>query len=353
MKIQKRVVDPSLIGTTDIVIGTGLEASILGARLARGGRKVLQTDGNRYYGESYGPARCDPPPPFPVDGLAMVILSSGPFVSRLLEDEVAPYLEFKPVDSTWVAVDGVTERVPASKSDVFTSTSLTLLEKRAISRFFADVKDRTGQGSRDRTLFDVLTTDFKFSCRLADIMVVAVALGSGRDMSELDGRAAILSYMSSIGRYGQTPFLAPVFGSGEWAQAYARQCAVLGGTQILGWENGGEFGDEPEGAAVHRPQPQALVHRLALAFESQNEELCTLVILDDGRVVYGLRLTHAAQACKPGNVVWHFTSDHEVDLQVALRSIPFDSGSQPIWTGRWLCQAHCPALTADQINQKI
>lgn len=40
-------------------------------------------------------------------------------------------------------------------------------------------------------------------------------------------------FLSSLGRYGQTPFLFPMFGCGEIPQCFCRLCAVFGGVYCL------------------------------------------------------------------------------------------------------------------------
>ena len=42
------------------------------------------------------------------------------------------------------------------------------------------------------------------------------------------------SYASSLGVYGATPFLSPLYGTGELPQAFCRLSAVFGGVFILG-----------------------------------------------------------------------------------------------------------------------
>ena len=41
------------------------------------------------------------------------------------------------------------------------------------------------------------------------------------------------NYMESLGRYGATPFIASLYGFGEFCQAFCRLGAVYGGTYML------------------------------------------------------------------------------------------------------------------------
>lgn len=40
-------------------------------------------------------------------------------------------------------------------------------------------------------------------------------------------------YMDSIGRYGDSPFLYPIYGLGGLPEAFSRLCAIHGGTYML------------------------------------------------------------------------------------------------------------------------
>merc|ERR1719412_2769946 len=53
-------------------------------------------------------------------------------------------------------------------------------------------------------------------------------------VNTLEGLKATQKFLSSLGRFGNTPFLYSSFGSGEIPQAFCRLCAVFGGTYYLG-----------------------------------------------------------------------------------------------------------------------
>lgn len=48
-----------------------------------------------------------------------------------------------------------------------------------------------------------------------------------------DGLLAARRFLGSIGRYGSTPFLFPMYGCGEIPQCFCRLCAVFGGVYCL------------------------------------------------------------------------------------------------------------------------
>lgn len=65
--------------------------------------------------------------------------------------------------------------------------------------------------------------------------VAAIPAASSDDMPATEGMAAIARYMASIGVYGpaSSPFLAAMYGTGEYAQAFSRLAAVKGATFVL------------------------------------------------------------------------------------------------------------------------
>jgi len=54
------------------------------------------------------------------------------------------------------------------------------------------------------------------------------------DVSAEDGLKATRKFLSSLGRFGPTPFLWSMYGTGELPQAFCRLCAVFGGVYYLG-----------------------------------------------------------------------------------------------------------------------
>ena len=50
----------------------------------------------------------------------------------------------------------------------------------------------------------------------------------------LQGLKSTKKFLTSLGRFGNTPFLWSMYGSGELPQAFCRLCAVFGGTYYLG-----------------------------------------------------------------------------------------------------------------------
>ena len=70
--------------------------------------------------------------------------------------------------------------------------------------------------------------------RLRSIIIHAIALGIQDDSYSVEtGMNDISKHLQSLGRYGGTAFLVPLYGSGEFSQAFSRSAAVHGATYVL------------------------------------------------------------------------------------------------------------------------
>lgn len=69
-----------------------------------------------------------------------------------------------------------------------------------------------------------------------DFLGHAVALYTDDEYLERNSKLAIEKmqlYTESIGRYGDSPFLYPIYGLGGLPEAFSRLCAIHGGTYML------------------------------------------------------------------------------------------------------------------------
>ena len=81
---------------------------------------------------------------------------------------------------------------------------------------------------------EYLMTHPKLSPKLTALVRYALALdfGNGR-MTVGRGMRKLGEHLQSLGRFGKTAFLVPLFGSGELSQAFCRSAAVYGATYLL------------------------------------------------------------------------------------------------------------------------
>lgn len=77
---------------------------------------------------------------------------------------------------------------------------------------------------------------FKLESNTIDFLGHAVALHCSDQYLQLPAKDTIEKmqlYLESIGRYGDSPFLYPIYGLGGLPEAFSRLCAIHGGTYML------------------------------------------------------------------------------------------------------------------------
>lgn len=112
------------------------------------------------------------------------------------------------------------------------------MEKRLLMKFLNTcVPTETGEASplpidcKSKTFMQYLR-EFKLTDNLIHYILYSIAMGN-ESTSCKDGIENVTHFLCSIGRYGNTPFLFPMYGCGEVAQCFCRLCAVFGGIYCL------------------------------------------------------------------------------------------------------------------------
>ena len=85
---------------------------------------------------------------------------------------------------------------------------------------------------------EYLEVEHKLPPRLRDIVIYALAMGSNNHhgdstYSVKNGMSDLSQHLQSLGKYGGTAFLVPLYGAGELSQSFCRSAAVHGGTYLL------------------------------------------------------------------------------------------------------------------------
>lgn len=310
-----------------LILGTSLVESILSAACARRGARVVHLDSRASYGGAFGAfrattageglfvsdagdvrsfhapfgacvreetgevdeeacrrlqtetSRATPSPTrgYSIDlGAPKLVLGADAFCEALVRSGAHKYLEFKPVERTFVYDDGVARAVASNRNDVFKDKTLTGAEKRALMRFLKIVhnvamRDETsrrrsgksgeetnvavgapgsewggeaaaedGSGGddlevRDGETMDAFLTRQGLTPKLRAAVTYALALQTRADCSAVDALEDLKVYILSVAKYGpQTgACLIPVYGSGDIPQAFCRVGAVKGATYVL------------------------------------------------------------------------------------------------------------------------
>jgi Rab GDP dissociation inhibitor len=262
-----------------LLLGTGLKECMLAGLLAKfpkktpgeekkEGAKILQLDRNGYYGsdsaslnltnlwkhfnkgevpKQYGENR-----DWNVDLIPKYIMANGSLVKLLLKTNVSQYLEWKAVDGTFVyqydkggifsKAKGVIHKVPATAAEAMKSSLMGLLEKNRFRKFMTFIQDydakdpKTQNGLLPDAKFSEFFKKYSLEPNTIDFVGHAVALYTNDDYLEKKAIVTIDKmqlYMNSFGRYGNSPFIYPVWGLSGLAEGFSRLCALYGGTYML------------------------------------------------------------------------------------------------------------------------
>ncbi|KAJ7310286.1 hypothetical protein JRQ81_007187 [Phrynocephalus forsythii] len=174
---------------------------------------------------------------FNIDLISKLLYSRGLLIDLLIKSNVSRYAEFKNVTQILAFREGRVEQVPCSRADVFNSKQLTMVEKRMLMRFLTFCLDFEQhpdeyQAQKEGKFSDYLKTQ-KLTPNLQHFILYSIAMVSEADCCTLDGLKATQKFLQCLGRYGNTPFLFPLYGQGEIPQCFCRMCAVFGGIYCL------------------------------------------------------------------------------------------------------------------------
>ncbi|KAF9973076.1 Rab GDP dissociation inhibitor alpha [Actinomortierella ambigua] len=243
-----------------IVLGTGLTECILSGILAVEGKKVLQMDRNDYYGGDSASlnltqlyrkfAREDAPPAsmgsdrdYHIDLIPKFTMADGELIRILVHTGVHKYLEFVQIAGSYVYRDGQIAKVPSSALEATMSPLLTTIEQVKAKSFFEYIRNYRQDDPSTHDGLDAAVTPMKdvfekFGLEKGATDFVGHALALHLDDQYLDNPALdtferIKLYVSSMARYGKSPYIYPRYGLGELPQAFARLGAVNGATYML------------------------------------------------------------------------------------------------------------------------
>jgi len=133
--------------------------------------------------------------------------------------------------------------VPANDSEALKSNLMSLFEKKRCRDFYIYVQDvdfNNPKTWKDMDLTKLPMRDvfkkYKLDDNTIDFLGHAVALY--RDDSYLSQPAIetikrVQLYVESLGKYGDSPFLYPIYGLGGLPESFSRLCAIHGGTYML------------------------------------------------------------------------------------------------------------------------
>nr|XP_057942599.1 rab proteins geranylgeranyltransferase component A 1 isoform X2 [Doryrhamphus excisus] len=170
---------------------------------------------------------------FNIDLVSKLMYARGSLVDLLIKSNVSRYAEFKNITRILTYRHGNVEQVPCSRADVFASRQLSVVEKRKLMRFLTSCMEdaEEHEATSARTYLEFLH-DQQLSDNLRHFLLHSIAMVT-EDTPTRVGLASTRHFLRCLGRYGNTPFLFPVYGLGEIPQCFCRMCAVFGGVYCL------------------------------------------------------------------------------------------------------------------------
>ncbi|XP_041972703.1 rab proteins geranylgeranyltransferase component A 1 [Aricia agestis] len=175
---------------------------------------------------------------FNIDMTPKLLFSRGPLVELLISSNIARYAEFRCVTRVLTWLNDKLTPVPCSRADVFATEAVSIVEKRQLMKMLTSIvgyneeeMNNEFKDWNDKTFTEYLTHK-GLTPNLIHYVVYAIAGGTSR-MPCLEGVRECKKFLMSLGRYGNTPFLWPMYGSGELPQCFCRLCAVFGGVYCL------------------------------------------------------------------------------------------------------------------------
>lgn len=182
-------------------------------------------------------------------------MSYGKLVKMIIKTKVSDYLNWKPVDGIYVyqwqkggffsKEGGKIEKVPATPKEAASSDLMSLLEKGRCYQFMNwllefDLKKPETYKKKELDPRNVTFTQWikywNLDDNTVDFLGHAVALYTTDEFLNRPALEVIEKmqlYYESNGRFGNSPFIYPVYGLAGIPESFARKSAVMGGTFML------------------------------------------------------------------------------------------------------------------------
>jgi len=180
-------------------------------------------------------------------------------------------LDFTLVEGSFVVVKDKIQKVPSNLTEVASSNLMGFWEKNRCRKFLSYVleykkQDKKTHGGYDLTSMKMKELYEKYGLveDTIDFLGHAVALHTNDGYLQMPSEPTIFRlklYYESLGMYGKSPYVYPLYGLGELPQVFARLCAVYNGVYMLNKpidkvhydDNGKISGVESEGEVAKIP----------------------------------------------------------------------------------------------------
>mmetsp|Transcript_22165 Transcript_22165/g.33747 ORF Transcript_22165/g.33747 Transcript_22165/m.33747 type:complete len:467 (+) Transcript_22165:108-1508(+) len=245
-----------------IILGTGLKECVISGLLSVKGKKVLHIDRNGYYGADCAslnltnlfekfqagdvPSYLGSNRDYNVDLIPKFIMACGNLTKMLLHTKVTRYLEFKSIDGSYVYKGGKILKVPATPEEALRSPLMGLFEKRRFRKFlvYVDQYKKEDPATFQELNLEVVTmrelySHFGLVPESQEFISHSMCLQTDEvhlDVPALKTVLELQTYCYSLARYGNSPYIYPVYGLGGLPEGFSRLCAIHGGTFMLNRE---------------------------------------------------------------------------------------------------------------------
>ncbi|XP_015788928.1 rab proteins geranylgeranyltransferase component A [Tetranychus urticae] len=176
-----------------------------------------------------------------IDLVPRLLYSRGAMVNLLVSSNICRYLSFRSIERILSCLPGTDELmdVPCTRQDIFNDSYTSLIEKRVLMRFIQlclELERRPDliegfEGFEEQPFIEYLRSK-GFTPLLQHLVLNSIAMVDPTTPTQ-EAMEQLKRFVSSSGRFGNTPFLFPFYGCGEIPQAFCRLCAVFGGTYCL------------------------------------------------------------------------------------------------------------------------
>lgn len=309
---------------------------------------------------------------FNLDLAPKLLFARGALVELLISSNIARYAEFRSVTRVLTWIEDKLEFVPCSRSDVFKTKDVSIVEKRLLMKLLTicvEYKEENNEfaGFEDKKFIDYLKSK-ELTDNLMHYVLYAIAMSSVNTPC-MEAVERTKRFLASLGRYGNTPFLHPMYGSGELPQCFCRLCAVYGGVYHLKRAADGVLIDQSEAcrgivSTQQRLGTQHLVIGVPNApstflktiprkgmsrglfitdrsIMSSEKESLSLLQFPATNPITVIELGPSTHACPPGLYVVHMTcrqdqtarQDLKSTVEKLLKCSPYDGVTKPDPTG--------------------
>lgn len=243
-----------------IACGTGFKECLLSGLLSVAGKKVLHVDRNDFYGADCASLNItqffekffSKPAPqelghnrdWNIDLIPKFIMSDGLLVKALVHTKVSESLNFQLIGGSYVYKGQKVDKVPCTAGEALKTSLVGFMEKRRLKSFLEkaseiieDPENPKFAKYKPMTAYELMK-DAGLDAGTMTFIGHAMALEPDdtylqRSCQELLQKMQL--YGNSITKFKDqnSPYLYPMYGLGDLPQAFARLCAVWGGTYML------------------------------------------------------------------------------------------------------------------------